>query len=960
LSPRVLIVDDSLTVRMDLSEAFDAAGFSTARCADLASARQALSSSSFSLIVLDVLLPDGDGIELLRELKNDSGTAAVPVMLLSTEAEVQDRVRGLQTGADEYVGKPYDTSYVIARAKELAGGAQRQPATESRVTVLVVEDSQTFRERIRELLEGAGYRVLAAATGEEALHWAISERPAAILVDSGLPGIDGLTVVRRIREDAILRRTPCLLLTASDDPVEELRALDAGADSFMRKGDGLEVVLARLAAVLRLASAPPALAPGKSVLGPKRILAVDDDAKYLQELAGQLRQEGYDVVVAHSGDEALNLLAVQPVDCILLDLVMPGLSGQETCMRIKSNPAVSEVPLLILTAWEDRDYLLDGINAGADDYLVKSSEYEVLGARVRAALRRKQFEDENRQVREQLVRHELQAADARAQRELAEVRAALLADLAGKNQELEEANRKLREMMEERALDQTRLRMALDAGQVGTFEWSLADKRVRWSSEVERIHGIAPDSFDGTCEGWRSLIHPEDVESVWSQFSRCAEGGLSQDRPDYETEYRTVWPDGSAHWVLAKGRCIRDGSGRPVRIIGIAHDITDRKRSEERLRQSQKLESIGMLAGGIAHDFNNLLVGVMGNASLVQEMLAPGDPAVELLDTVIKTSEEAAHLTRQMLAYAGKGKFLIEPVNLSGVLPAMSALVRHSISKKIALQLDLAPDLPAIEADRSQMQQIFMNLVFNASEAIGSGAGTITVRTGVEEVGKDYAQCHPEAAEPRPGRYVFLEVRDTGCGMNETTRAKVFDPFFSTKLMGRGLGLAAVSGIVRGHKGAITVSSAPGKGSCFTVLLPASESVAVAPQVVSRGAALEGAGTILVVDDENAVRELTKKALERYGYRVLLAESGPEAIDIFKRHPSEISLVILDSGMPGMSGEETFPELRRIRPEVKVLISSGYSEAETMSAFQGSQVTGFVPKPYTAAHLAERVKAVIG
>jgi CheY-like chemotaxis protein len=258
------------------------------------------------------------------------------------------------------------------------------------------------------------------------------------------------------------------------------------------------------------------------------------------------------------------------------------------------------------------------------------------------------------------------------------------------------------------------------------------------------------------------------------------------------------------------------------------------------------------------------------------------------------------------------------------------------------------------------VQQIFMNLVLNAGEAIGSHDGLISVRTYVAEVDERYFRLHPEAAALRPGKYVGLEVRDTGSGMDDATKARIFDPFFTTKFTGRGLGLAAVAGIVRGHKGAITVSSAVGKGTCFTVLFPAVEQAVKESPVAAPQDALQGTGVVLVVDDEQLVRGLAKKALERHGYTVLLAESGPAAIDVFRRHTGEIALVVLDLSMPQMGGEEALLELRKIRPGVKVMVSSGYSEAETMTLFQGQRVSGFIQKPYTVKDLAEKVKICIG
>jgi DNA-binding response OmpR family regulator len=431
----VVIVDDSLTVRMDLAEAFEGAGFAPVLCATIAEARVALLRDDLGVVVLDVHLPDGDGVELLRELRGTAIGATLPVIMLSTEAEVGARVRALKTGADEYVGKPYDRAYVISRTRELL--RSRRPAASGRSTsVLVIDDSVTFREALRDELVRAGYDVLTAVSGEDGLRLAADHRPNAIIVDSELPAMDGATVIRHVRLDAALRGMPCLLLTASEDRGVELRALDAGADAFVRKDEDLDVILARLAAALR-STAPSAAADALSSLGPRKVLAVDDSATYLDELSAMLQGEGYDVVLAHSGEEALELLAVESVDCILLDLVMPGLGGQETCRRIKAAPVVRDIPLVMLTGCDDRTALLEGLAAGADDFIPKSGELTVLKARIRAQLRRKQFEDETRGIREQLLRRELEAVESRAARELAEARAALVEELELKNEELE-------------------------------------------------------------------------------------------------------------------------------------------------------------------------------------------------------------------------------------------------------------------------------------------------------------------------------------------------------------------------------------------------------------------------------------------------------------------------------------------------------------------------------------------
>ncbi len=435
MKPGVLVVDDSLTVRMDLVEAFEFEGFACTPCSTVSEARKAISTGTFGLIILDVLLPDGDGIELLRDIRNAS--AKPPVMLLSSEAEVKDRIRGLKTGADEYVGKPYDKSYVVGRALELLRQAEPANPRAGSTTILIIDDSPTFREELKSVLQSSGYTVATAANGEDGLRTAVDIRPAAVVVDGVLPGIDGSTVIRRIRSDAALRSTPCILLTAAETPQGELEALDAGADAYVRKEEDTQVILARVTAVLRSAGAPSAAGQTSSLLAPKKILAVDDSPTYLQEVAIQLRQDGYEVVPACSGEEAIDLLSVQSVDCVLLDLVMPGLSGQDTCRRIKSRAEWRDIPLIMHTALDEKDAMIEGINAGADDYITKSNDLEVLRARVRAQLRRRQFEDENRNIREQLLQKELEVTAANSARELAETRAAFAGELERKNKELE-------------------------------------------------------------------------------------------------------------------------------------------------------------------------------------------------------------------------------------------------------------------------------------------------------------------------------------------------------------------------------------------------------------------------------------------------------------------------------------------------------------------------------------------
>jgi two-component system NtrC family sensor kinase len=441
LKRRVLIVDDSLTVRMDLADAFGKAGFKPILCGSVGEAKDLLQGERVDIAILDVILPDGDGVELLEIVRGATEGPKVPILMLSSEVDVQDRIRGLKTGADEYVGKPYDVGYVVARARELLGGTHVRT---SAATILLVDDSPTFRAALGNALQEEGYRVVAAGSGEEGLRLAALERPGAIVVDGVLPGMDGSSVIRHIRLDAALRGVPCLLLTEAREIEQELRALDSGADAFVHKSDELPVVLAKLKAVLRAAPATAASAETRSLLGPRRVLAVDDSMTFRATLSQALLAEGYDVVQASSGEEALELISVQSVDCVLLDLMMPGIGGSETCRRIKASPAARDIPVLVLTALEDRAAMLEALGMGADDFIQKSSELDVLKARVRAQLRRRQFEDETRRVREQLLRSEILAAEARTAQQVAEARVLLLETVEQKNRELGEAYRNLK------------------------------------------------------------------------------------------------------------------------------------------------------------------------------------------------------------------------------------------------------------------------------------------------------------------------------------------------------------------------------------------------------------------------------------------------------------------------------------------------------------------------------------
>ena len=408
--------------------------------------------------------------------------------------------------------------------------------------------------------------------------------------------------------------------------------------------------------------------------------------------------------------------------------------------------------------------------------------------------------------------------------------------------------------------------------------------------------------------------------------------------------------------------------------MSVARDITERMKAEEqkldmerRLLHAQKLESLGVMAGGIAHDFNNLLMAILGNLDLARLDLSPVSRSRPFIDQALKAGRRAADLTNQMLAYSGKGRFDLKPFDLSELVQEMAHLLKASISKTVTLNLQMQADLPSVVADPSQIQQIIMNLIVNASEAVGEQPGVVTITTGALECDQGYLQDSRLKEKPDPGTYVFFEVRDTGCGMDDETKDRLFDPFFTTKFTGRGLGMAAVLGIVSGHKGAIMVESEPGEGTTIKVMFPASQGKKTLKGIKSGVSALElengatalSSGIVLIADDEDMVRDLCRAMVERLGYKVITAKDGEEAVKIFHEHAGEIVCVILDLTMPKLDGLAAYDEIRRINPDVKVIISSGYDEQETTGRFAGKGLAGFIKKPYRLSSLGTELTRVL-
>jgi PAS domain S-box-containing protein len=452
-----------------------------------------------------------------------------------------------------------------------------------------------------------------------------------------------------------------------------------------------------------------------------------------------------------------------------------------------------------------------------------------------------------------------------------------------------------------------------------------------WSAAAERLLGYAESEILG--RNYSTFFAPEDVQSGMP----AREILLAEQHGWIEQEGWRVRKDGTR--FLSRTVTARLGEGDAREYGKLLHDVTEKRKSAEAALQAQKLESIGVLAGGIAHDFNNLLTSILGNVSLAVAGLPPDDPTRPLLDLAERSSLKAAALIAQLLAYAGKGNAVVSRFDLSALISELLPLIQTSIPKTVLLDLNLLPGLPWIRADSSEIEQIVMNLVINGAESIGPEGGSLRVSTGASSLD------------------VYLEVRDSGCGMDEATQRRIFEPFFTTKFTGRGLGLSAVSGILRRINGRLEVKSAPGEGSTFRIVFPGVPAQLPEPQAIAKPDP-RGTGLILVVDDEPMVRDLARAVLERYGYSVLTAENGQAAVDVFRRNADTITAVLLDLTMPVMGGGEAFELMNQIRPGIPVIIASGYGESSVRDQFT-SALAGVIRKPYTVSELREKIAAVM-
>ena len=801
----ILIAVNSRTVRMQIERMLKEAGLDALTASTLAEARTALEAHPVTAVVLDDWFPDGRGADLLRDLRSDDAKA-LPVIGLAAGL--------LASGADAEVAKAdLNTHLVAALNREF-----QAPAGDTSLgRVLVVDDSRTYRELLRVSLERAGYTVVLAETGEEGVRCAFERPPDAMLVDSMLPGINGAAVIRRIRGESATRRTPCLLLTASEDTRDELEALEAGADTFVRKDEEIDVILVRLAGILRSASTPAATSLASLPQLPRRVALIGVTPGPLDAVGTVLLEEGCETFSLLPAQATLERCATLEPDILLfagpIDEAMLAF-----CREFKNVPGLRNSRLLLLDSATGRNDAVAAIGAGADDYLPAASDRAIILARAKSQMRRKRVEDENRGLREHIIRQEL---ETEAQRALADARSRHADEM-----------RVAYGLAEQKAHEAERARLELEQITEGIPQivWTSsangrdAQFNRRWTDYTglpnrDINHGV-----------WRGAVHREDLTRSLRDWVKSFRGGLP-----YTSEYRLRSASGDYRWFLVRAIPLNDEFGQIDRWFGTCTDLHDQKLSEEALRRTEKLAATGRLAASIAHEINNPLEGVTNLLYLIEQSVGKEDPVHEYATLAQKELDRVAQISKKTLSFYRESTNAAE-VDLAGLLKEVEDIYSVRLERKhMRLEVDDAATLRP-RALAGELRQVLSNLVANAIDA-SPDHSVLRVRI------RDTHRWDGDG-----GAGVRVTVADAGHGIPRALTGEIFKPFVTTKgQKGTGLGLWLSYSIVERHGGKLQLRSREGKGTAFSFFVPLELAATVAPvEGDSMGAMLRTIGKELL------------------------------------------------------------------------------------------------------------------
>ncbi len=629
---------------------------------------------------------------------------------------------------------------------------------------------------------------------------------------------------------------------------------------------------------------------------------LEDSAADAALILRELTQAGFQLDHALVDTERDYLAVLSPsFDVILADYNIGSYSAPAALAALRARQI--DVPFIVVSGSIGEEAAIELLSSGAADYLLKDRLTRLSQAIVRAI-------DERR----------LRKAKREAERAL--------------------------------VLAEERMRFAVEASRVGIWEADLRTGVVTWSEMLEHMHGLPTGGFAGTTQAFMDLVEPADR----GEIERVVRVAASQ-QSDASVIYRTRWPDGSMHWIAASGRPTRDENGLPVRAAGIAQDVTERVRLEDQYRQAQKMEAIGQLAGGIAHDFNNLLTAIDGYCMLMAESMDADSPHQAHLAEVRRAADRATGLTRQLLAFSRRQILETRVLDLRESLKSLVPMLKRLIGENVEVIVRESHHPGRIKADPGQIEQVILNLAINARDAMPTG-GRLTLHLSSDVLRVADARS---GAAIVPGRYALLEVSDSGHGMDAAVQARIFEPFFTTKQKGKGtgLGLSTVYGIVKQSGGYIWVDSEPGRGTSFKIFLPHVDEAVERPTARPAAGSLDGTETILVVEDEESVRQLVRKVLERYGYTVLAAGTPSAAIELLERTPDDIRLLVTDVILPQMSGRDLADRILASHPKLRVLFMSGYTDDAIVHHGVLNEGTPFIQKPFTPPALARKVRELL-
>jgi len=707
--------------------------------------------------------------------------------------------------------------------------------------------------------------------------------------------------------------------------------------------------------------------------GPGTILVVEDSAVQAETLRRLLVGEGYDVTVARNGVEGYDRASAERPDLVLSDIMMPQMTGFELCRRIKDDPDLAVIPVILLTSLTDPHDVIKGLECRADNFLTKPYTERYLLSRIRYMLLSRELRGvESTRMgieiyfggqkylinsdRQQILDLLLSTYETAVQknRELVEVQEQLQLLNQGLETRVEERTADLRQEVAERKRAEEELRMlwhALEESPAAIVITDVSGAIEYVNPGFTSVSGYTLEELKG--ENPRRLksgqTPPEVYQKLWSAL-RAGE--------DWQGEFCNRRKDGTLYWENAIISPIRDATGRTVRYIAIKEDITEQKNLQNQLRHAQKMEAIGQLAGGVAHDFNNILQTIIGFASIMQIKMDPADPLRGSLDQILAATDRATDLTRRLLAFSRKQVLQLQPVDLVDTLGQLEKFLSRILGEDLELELLVRDEALIVNADRGQVEQVLMNLATNARDAM-PGGGLLSIRLERMAIDEEFVRTHGYGTT---GAYALVSVSDSGCGMDSATLEHIFEPFFSTKgpEQGTGLGLAIVYGIVKQHQGFINVYSEPGRGTTFRIYLPlGAETNLVMESTLKPSKPLGGEETILLAEDEETIRELTRSILTEFGYTVLAAADGEEAVRQYEAHRDRIQLLLFDLIMPKMSGKEAYDRICQSGGKVKAVFVSGYPQEVVKKSGLLDHDFELVMKPVSPQNLLRIVRTVL-